>query len=254
VAESAGSAEMPLPWSAQLLRLTLFLASPVDGSALWEKVTGETPEIDEHRPRANARRQAGRVGDAFLDLQIGISRLDWVLTPAPPLAPSDLIIYMGTVPDAVSKFDALLLPWLGAGPEIAIQRMALGLIAMLPVPDRAAAYARLQELVPSVRYDPERAREVMYQVNRPSLAQSVPGMEINRVTKWASIRAAPMEALVAGGRLTSTSGTEESFVHCECDHSTPVDRIEPFSLDQLVPIYQELRDLAVANLEKGEIP
>jgi hypothetical protein len=243
---------MPSAWNAQLLRLTLFVGLPVDGSGLWQTAVGEVPDVDEHRPREGVRRQAGQVGDAILELGMTAERLDWMLAPVNALAMADLTNHLGDPRIAVAPFDNLLIPWL-AGGDLPVLRIAFGMVAVLPVPDRAASYARLQELVPSVTYDVERTREVLYQVNRPIQSISVPGVELNRITKWSSARIETGKIEFSGGNVTASAGETRYFVRCECDHSSPADRKEVLPVEQAVAIYHEIRDLAMGNLERGEL-
>ena len=244
---------MPL-WNAQLLRLTLFIRPPVDGSGLWQAVVGTEPEVDEHRPREGVRRQSGRVGEAVFEMGIAANRLDWMMAPIPqfPLGGPDS--HLGNPQTAVEAFDTLLVPWLSRA-ELPIVRIAFGLIAVLPTPDRAASYARLQELVPSVRYDAEHTHEVIYQVNRPVQSKASPGLEINRITTWSALRFGIGSVGLSGGNLITTNiGEPQFFARCECDNNTPAEQTEIFEPAQAEPIYRELRDLAMSNLERGEVP
>ena len=243
---------MSLTWNAQLLRVTLFLTPPVDGSGLWQAVVGEAPEVDEHRPREGVRRQAGKVGDALLEMGMTADRLDWVMSPAVEVPIPDPAYHLGDPQTAVDTFDKFLAPWL-ARSDFPVLRIAFGLIAVSPEPDRVSSYARLQELVPSVKYDAERTREVLYQVNRPVQSELLAGFELNRITKWSAARFVTQNIALSGGSLVATAGAETHFARCECDHSTPADRTQVFPADQLVAIYQRLRDLAMLNLERGEL-
>lgn len=235
-------------WNAQLLRLTLFVSAPVDGSGLWQAVVGAEPEVDEHRPREGVRRQAGQVGDALLEMVMVANRLDWMMGPIP--GPDS---HLGDPRTAVEVLDKLLLPWLSRV-DLAVPRIAFGLIAVSPTPDRHASYARLQELVPSVRYDAEQTREVIYHVNRPVQSESVPDLELNRITTWGALRSGIGSLAISGGNLITTSIAEPRFfARCECDNNTPAERTDIFTPEQVQAIYRELRDLAMSNLERGEL-
>jgi hypothetical protein len=179
-ARPTGFWQMTLNWNAQFLRLTLFLGAPIDGSGLWQSVVGEVPVLDEHRPREGVRQQSGQVGDAVLQMTLTSDRLDWILAPAPSQEPS--IFHIGEVHAATDQFDTQLSPWLANRPDLSVPRLAFGLIAISPVPDRPTAYRRLQELVPSVRYDAVSTREVVYQANRPVTSLTLPATQMNRIT------------------------------------------------------------------------
>jgi hypothetical protein len=136
---------MPSHWNAQLVRLMLFVGSPVDGSGLWQSVVGQEPEVDEHRPREGTRRQAGQLGDATFELGLTGNRLDWIMTVVTDRPVPEPIFHIGEVAQAVRTFDERIEPWLATRSDLAVLRIAFGLIAVLPVPDRIASYARPSE-------------------------------------------------------------------------------------------------------------
>ena len=244
----------PSPWNTQVLRVTLFLREPMDGAGLWERVVGMAPMVDEHRPRERARRQVGSIGDASFELQVSAPRLDWIMTPAitEGSVPS---IHFGSLDTALKRFDVLLRPWLAAPPDTGIVRVAFGLVAALPVLDRGVAYERLQQLVPSVTFDAEHTREVLYRVNRPKPSRVLLGVKLNRITTWTAILArAYLTVIGTAPPLQTIAGEEEFFVRCECDHSTSAEATEPLENASLVAIYDELREMAVENVERGEMP
>ena len=244
----------PSPWNAQVLRVTLFLREPMDGAGLWERVVGMAPMVDEHRPREHARRQVGPIADASFELQVTAPRLDWVMTPA--VAEGSIpSIHFGSIDTALKRFDDLLRPWLKAPPDTGIVRIAFGLIAVLPMLNRVAAYERLQRLVPSVRFDAEHTREVLYRVNRPKPSRVLLRAKLNRITTWTSIGARTYFAVIgATPSLQTIAGGEDFFVRCECDHSTSAETTGPLENASLRPIYDELREMAIENVERGELP
>jgi hypothetical protein len=61
-------------------------------------------------------------------------------------------------------------------------------------------------------------------------------------------------SLLPAESVVAIPGETLYFIRCECDNSTPGDRTELLLPDQFVAIYGELRNLAMANLERGEIP
>ena len=71
------------PWLAHTHRVSVFpveaWSAPAD---LWEKVTGEQPEMDEAQPRQFVRMQAGPWQGALLQVSVNPVRVDWVLSPS----------------------------------------------------------------------------------------------------------------------------------------------------------------------------
>ncbi len=181
-------------------------------------------------------------------------RLDWIMTPA--IAEGSVpSIHFGSLDTALKRFDDLLRTWLAAPPDTGIVRVAFGLIAVLPVLDRVAAYERLQQLVPSVTFDAEHSREVLYRVNRPKPSRVLLGAKLNRITTWTSVGARSYSVILGATALVqATAGEEDFFVRCECDHSTSAETTEPLANASLLPIYNELREMAIENVERGEMP
>jgi hypothetical protein len=125
----------------------------------------------------------------------------------------------------------------------------------MPVPDRTTAYRELQRLVPSVQFDSEHTREALYQINRPKQSRALPGIELNRITKWNSVKQGQIFASIEPGvPPTVVTSDSEHFVHCECDNSTPQDGTAELDAKVLPSLFEELRDMALENLAKGEIP
>lgn len=246
---------MPLHWNAQLLRMTLFIRGPLDGSGLWRSITNEEPEVDENRPRDGVRQQMGPFGQGCL-LQVSVmnDRLDVFLMPTPAdAATADHPPVVGEAHAAVTQLDGALRPWLDSF-DVPVLREAFGLVALSPAPDRESSYARLAELVPSVRYDAEAAREVVYQVNRPVRSQALPEVILNRITKWSSMIMQPENFVFRSiGNVEAIPGPAHQFVRCECDNSTPAERGEALPAGSLGAIYEELGRLALENLDRGEI-
>jgi hypothetical protein len=240
-------------WRAKVIRFSLFLGAPVDAAGLWNRVTGEQPVRDEKLPREGVHRQSGPWGDANLDIVSANARMDWLLTPQ--VSQTSTAIFIGDLETAVSSFDSAIKKWLDQKPEIETWRLAYGLIAEFPVPDTRAAYAKLEGLIPSVRLDSANSSEFFYQINRPKQSHAKPGMSLNRIMKWQSIvqhsYVGAMEAIGTKTPMVQTS--EEHFAVVELDNSTPINGA-PFAPELLSPIYSELRDMALENISKGEIP
>lgn len=241
-------------WNAQVLRFTLFPGDPAGGAGLWEKVVGEAPAVDEHRPRERIRRQVGPLGDVSLELKVSDLRLDWMIVPATSEGQTQSIS-AGSLDRSLEQFDGLLKPWLQVPLQFGVRRVAFGLVAVLPVIDRLAAYDQLQNLVPSVTFDAKNTREVLYRVNRPKTSRVLLRSELNRITTWNSISVrSSLFTISESGVELSGHSDDEHFVRCECDNSTSGETTPLLENSQLLPIYDELRDMAVENVQHGELP
>jgi hypothetical protein len=242
------------PWSARTLRLTMFLQSATEAISpeTWARATGETPTIDQNLPRQLTRLEGGPIGPGFLTLQVqGMARrLDWTMLPpstdanevAPPTE-------FGPVEAALLVFNNVVRNWL-AGTDIASNRLAVGVVAVIPMPDRVTAYKALQEYLPSVRIDAEHSRDLTYGINHPKLSRSLgPEVELNRITRWGALQ---QTVFVSTG--VTVPGLGGLYMSVECDHSTPTERQSPLDNSKFVDIYDELMDMALENLERGELP
>ncbi len=244
------------PWSARTLRLTAFLQSPVDAIApdTWTRATGASePAFDQAQPPLLSRIQGGPVGPGFLTLHVqGLAqRVDWIMGPPPPsdASPNPLVLEFGPVEPALEAFSNVVRPWL-ASTNIISNRLAVGVVAAIPMPDRLAAYKMLQNYIPSVKIDAEHTRELSYRINRPKLSRSLGAeVELNRVTSWGATR-----LQVAGPTGAVLAGIGGVYVSVECDNSTPAEQEAPLDKSRFVDIYDELMEMALQNLELGELP
>ena len=242
-------------WQAQVLRLTAFLATPLDPgivAEIWHLAAGAAPETDDNRPREGIRRQAGPFSDWQLEIVIAQGRVDWILSPraradAPPA------LYFASLERAMTPFRAEAKKWLAIGSP-SILRLAVGAVLLMPMPDRKAAYKKLNELLSSVQVDPAHASELLYQINWRRLSGVVPNLQLNRLTKWNALVVRVFSFPLSQAVLQSSPTTGEQFCALECDHSTVADRTEAFTTKQADDLLQELCDLVEDNACKGEVP
>ena len=233
---------------AQLLRITVFLSGKVpDTSGLWHRLTGRDPEIDEHRRREGLHRQAGPHGEGELEVRVLPGRVDLLMTPLT----TDVAVpnpHIGPFQTEAEAFLALARPWLS---DIggAIVRVAFGGLSLHPARDRAEAYGLLARYVPSLRVDAEHSKEVLYRVNRPK--ESSYGITLNRITTWTPI-SLKIDVSSTGSKPLRIS--EQHFLRLEFDHNTPAERTDPLEDAVIVPIFEELLELAIENAFQGECP
>src|SRR5438874_168 len=98
---------MPLHWNAQLVRVTLFLQAPIDGSGLWHGIAGQEPTVDENRPRDGLRQQAGPLDEAetcMLQTTVTRERIDIILIPTPTDLVPEQPIVIGEAREAIARF------------------------------------------------------------------------------------------------------------------------------------------------------
>lgn len=245
--------QLTRPWSAQTLRFTAFLQPPAEQIPQdeWERATGETPAIDQVQPRQLFREQGGPIDPGYLSLQFqGLAgRLDWIMVPAPPVLTEAVPPFeFGPVEPALSAFNRVVRKWLITA-QITSNRLAIGVAAVIPMPDRVTAYKALQEYLPSVKIDAEHSRDLSYAINRPKASRSLgPEVELNRITRWSALQ------IQVSGVAGPVSGIGGVYTRVECDHNTPAERQSPLDNSRFGDIYDELIEMALQNLESGELP
>jgi hypothetical protein len=242
------------PWLTLGIRLSLF---PVDRweapAGLWQELVGEPPEAEQSQPRQQVRVQTGPWRGGVLQLSTNPMGVVWAAAPSPG-ADGLPDLDKWPVMDIVPAFTELTRPWLKST-EVSFRRVGFGLNAVLSVPDRISAYHILSDLVASVKIDADRTSELFYQINRPVSSQ-VLGNEIrlNRLMKWSSpvFRVAAMQVMPTG---VTPSGlvSEQHYAGLDNDVNTPAERVESLDRGLLGPIYDELVEMALENLEFGEL-
>jgi len=204
-------------WEVESLRVTVFtndLIPPSYGDELWKKVVGTEAESISRKGSMGIFTAAGPVDDAMLTLTVTPGRVDWLFSPASVEA---LLEHsLGKFQSQDERFAERLSNWLQF-PSIVISRIAFGLVIRLPVQNRIAGYKMLGEFLPKIAPDPDASRDFMYQINRPRESKVIPGLMINRLSKWGSV---DMNVhMVGASKATSTA----QFMKLELDVNTDKD-------------------------------
>jgi hypothetical protein len=246
---------MGVEWSAETLRVSLFSSNVVGLTRDdWKKVSGkDAPE--------NEQKVVGRhtMSGPFLEGQLSLSaigsRFDCILAASPPAdpIPEAYIPNVGHWPDVSKEFVATTEAWVdGIGAPIV--RMAVGIVLLAPQPGVEDANRSLLGMVKSLKGDPARMRDILFRVNWPVNSMIVNGLTINRLTTWTVARIQFQIVVGTGPNVTVDAGPGSDFVRLEIDHNTDAGRTQPFDQKRLVPLYNELTNLAMENAEKGELP
>lgn len=134
-------------------------------------------------------------------------------------------------------------------------RIAIGFIALSRVSSKAEGYRVLDELLDSVKLDPEGSSDFLYQINRPTevefTGRKVP---VNRFTRWSVMyRPTPTVLLNEGGTSGDPvrQGGEEFWVRLEADINTAPGAFDDLPLDNQVEAFAALKRVA-DRLAKGE--
>jgi hypothetical protein len=246
---------MGLEWSAETLRVSLFSSNIVKLTPDdWKKVTGtDVPEAEQKV--VGRHTMSGPFLEGQLSLSASGSRFDCVLAASPPAdsIPEAYIPSVGHWPEVCKEFFAATKAWV-EGIGVPIVRMAIGPVLLARQPGAEDAYKSLLGMVKSLKGDPARMRDLLFRVNWPVNSTSVNGLTINRLTSWAVLRIQFQIVVGTGANVLVDAGPGSDFVRLEIDHNTDAGRTQPFDQKRLVPLYNELTNLAMENAEKGELP
>lgn len=251
---------LPTAWEAEVLRVTAFPipAAPARDYGWWRELVGEPPERSINRPRESSLREEGPFNGGILINEIQPLRIDWVL--APPQEEGVEAVgfrFIGPFPQAVDAFLQLVTRWLDLTTCPDLLRLAFGAIVLHPVGTKVAGYQQLAAYLPSVQVDPEGSSDFLYQINRQRLSRTgVPGLMLNRLSKWSVATIQEVKFVVAQGAAGQVISGDIPAIACrlELDINTEAGRREALPRDSLDRLLQELADLAIEIVSKGDIP
>jgi hypothetical protein len=239
------------PWLTLGVRLSVFPVTPQEAPAdLWEQVVGVAPETDQNQPRQHLRVQTGPWRGGVMQLTVSSDRFVWLAGPsATPEGFPDVENW--SVESVLPEFIGVITqPWLNSV-DFGIKRVGFGLHSLLSAQDMVSAYRLLEELVPSVKIEPEETTEFFYQINRPKLSR-VLNVRLNRLMKWSVLFFRRTELQFTPERAQTVPVFERRYASLDNDVNTPAENLEPLDNGQLGAIYDELVELAWKNLEVGE--
>lgn len=249
-------------WGVERVRLTFFPRQGFDSSRRdwWERLMGAPPEQSAQQPREHVWSDEGAwshdqdIGGSLV-LLVKEHRIDWVLGfAARSLAEAEQWpATAGSAGRALDVFLKRMRQWLSEADIPAPQRLAVGLVALQRVPDKAAGYKLAGAGLP-FDLDPQ-ASDFSYTINRPRLSTVDAQLGIiNRINKWGVLRFQGMELRLSGEGAEVRRDDEPAFaVRLELDLSTQAD-LESLPADRLGEILDSLHDQANELLEHGDIP
>ncbi len=252
-------------WRVLNLRLSVFLPQTRDvGIEDWKLLTGsDTPETQIQQ--FGMKQLSGSALGAQLHVASLPGRIDIVLMQKPqvPATSSEFPtganapIFVGDFFQVLASFREGTSRWL-EGVSFDVLRVAFGATMLSPCRDRSESYSRLGSLLKSVKVVPQSMRDLTFVVNWPTPSRVLSEISLNRITKWVSVEI--RGRLEAPAPPSSQNLTVDTIIvegpQLELDLSTPAPQHNsvPLSRSMLVPIYEELLELAAENAREGEIP
>ena len=244
-------------WRAEHFRTTSFFLPGVGPDARehwWTAVVGSQPDEERHRPQEGLTQQIGRSGDNALAVEWRPERVDWRLVP-PIITPSQPQIdfpSVGTLPDALEPF--LELSRRGLEQCTAVNRLAFGMVLLVPVDSNTAAHAELQKYLSTIQFQLDDSVDFFYQINRPRMSKTAEGVAINRLTKWSvAVSGSISISLTPGSGLLVPDPNPHFAARLELDINTaPSGSLIP--VDLVTSLFGELAQLGTEIAEKGDVP
>jgi len=247
-------------WQVEHLRLSSFPvpASQDSESDWWNDVTGREPETKVSEPRKGRWQHKGVLEDnKALKLTVEPGRIDWLLSMSedqndiPPDFPT-----IGPFPDLLDTFSRLMRRWFELQTCPSVVRMAFGAVLLLPAESKVAGYQQIAEYLPFVQLEPEETSDFLYQINRPRASTSnIPELEINRLSKW-NVATLRRFGLMLGPTVIRNRplSQEDHACRLQMDINTSQYFSGEIAREQLPEIFQELVDLGIEIVNRGDTP
>ncbi len=246
-------------WLVESLRFTLFTTpEPIDPTDWWESTVGQPPVETVSKKLGGERTYLGPCGGQTLRLNVSPLRVDWIVTMPEPEGeePLETVPTIGPFSTTLESFVGLMTRWLASSKPRA-KRLALGVVLLHPESDLNATMRTIRSFVP-LSLDEGPVWDFLFQVNRRRDSGVVPGLELNRLSKWsrAMFRTMAVQvsaALMAESITTSQVpvGSAECFTRLELDINTAQEFAGVLDGPVLVPLLRELADDAADIARSG---
>jgi hypothetical protein len=249
----------PLPnvdcWTAMQIRLIAF---PVDAQGAlhqewWHDLTGAQGESTR---KLTERVDSGVVDGRNFSLFIDPLRITW--SADPPLPSNEMPAtpaLLGSITAECDWFTHLMDTWLAQCP--AIRRLAFFGRFFQRTPTRDDSYHLLERYLPGIRVDVT-GTDFLYRINRKRPAATpIAGLQLNRICTWCGAKLSVGAFVQALGNPRSTQNfafgdTFGSIIDVDTNTAAEFDGVLPH--DTLIPLFHELKDIAVDAVARGDAP
>lgn len=243
---------MAVDWDVEVLRLSLFSTAVVPISDRdWEAIT-TVPEAETRQNLPGGKSYAGKFSDGQLTFTSLGDRIIIVLSSIPKEPPQQEMPSLGPWETVRETFVKNTCRWLS---EVSnpIIRIGVGAVLLHRTDSRRDTYRELKSLLRSVNVDPDQMRDLLFRINWPKQSATVNGLRLNRLTTWAAMQ---YNTIAVNFNVPSvpTHISEMYALRLEIDHNTDPERKTPFEQEALVPIFQELVEMACETASVGELP
>ena len=240
-------------WQAETLRCSGFFAEPVEAmdERLWRRVFGREPDsMQQRRTPKPVVIEEGLSDGQVLRSAVQSDRFDLHIAPVPTEEARGMLL-LGPCETALAAFQGTVRDWLDSANCPAFTRIAYGAVLLLEVDDLETGNALLGELL-SLRVDG--ALDLEYKINRRRASAVMPGLGINRLCNWSTIKAVLGYIEVpADVQQPPTMSTQRPEVMCRLslDINTVPSNMRPLS--DLGCLFDELVAMGSEIAEHGDI-
>ena len=241
------------PWHTEQLRLSAFPESGRPAGLArdwWNAITGAPPDNVVEEPRNGIVKLRGRFEGGLLFMVADENRLD--LRQRFGLdRPGAALTALPELNTALGPFVQLAQGWLRLDTHPPLQRLAFGAVVMKPSARIEDCREVLRGYLPSINMDTTELRDFLYQANRRRSAETISGLEVNRLTKW-SIQGI-QEIVVSGSRRVAVSDLTFGS-RLELDINSDPEQGGSLRSNRLVPLFDEFVRLADEITRVGDQP
>lgn len=235
------------------MRLSAF---PLDEAAAletphWEFGVGSPPEAVNRQPQLPRAIEEGPWENGRLQVDSQRGQIHWRASSATPSPDGPMNI--GPFPKVTAPFRTLMSQWLEVHCPSA-NRIAFGVILMLPTASLQETAARLDGLLPAVSVTPSDSRDLVYRINRRRPSKCSDGLEINRLATWSAIEGMGLEVTIVAGVPSARPATVMHFCRLELDINTVPIPDKEIPREALPAVFGELMDAAIEIAGEGDIP
>lgn len=234
----------PLTWKADHLRVSLFAEQIFQESVehFYRLITGADPaEITQKPATGESNATGGHEGLKF-EVRRSFNRLDIFLQPSTPSALEASLIK--DIESSIKLIKKLTLNCIINRDDII--RMALGGNFLYEVESPALGYKKLSEMTHQ-KFDHEKHRDVIFQINFPVRSSAVPSLSINRLTQWA------VPFLKVSSLSDPSVSRTNYYCGCMTDFNTSADNKTPINEQAFDQLLDELSSEIIHFINVGVV-
>lgn len=234
-------------WHAESLRATAFLSTVDLGlpEKCWPRVAQDKTSDSFVNSGSGTAHAVGTFLSEQLTLSVNVAlrRADMLLVPkamelsaVPRMSLGPVVAFAEPFVDAATRFLESI---------EAVHRVAFAIVAEIPVESRQQGYRLLQALLSKVTIDADHSSELFYQINRPRPSGVIPGLSLNRLSRWNVIK----------GKMVSQNKLNAEYTACrvEVDINSSEGLEAPLPADRVAALFVEMAALANEILAEGDV-